>query len=1427
MFITTRGAWVVWALWALVGCAGPLELIEAPSIDHRPRSPYAQEIAADAPVGHFRLDGAEDGALEIELDGAWRFDGRTSRELVAPAFGGEAWTVELWARRIEGGTLIAMSGARDPVALALECGAAGVAIEIHGEVVLTGVQCPSGDVWRHLAVAWEGGAGRLSLTEGGVEVWGGEVARGGLEGGGRIVLGQRLGCGGGCLERGLTGELDEVALYDAAVPASRLLSHALVARGLRPATPAVGDQPLRVQLQSARSDLVRASAFSPEGELLALGSSGGVIEVRDTNTGRLVQALDLHTGEIVAVAFSPDGRRLMSASSDRTFKIWDVDTGALLHDLKHHTEPIKAMAVSPDGLWVATISEGTTVSIWDAAQGRLHQHLRLNASPRFVAFAPQSPARLLVHDGGRGVYLIDAESRALISGWPFQGGQLVAAAFSPDGQRLALASDDWIARVVRLDNGEVVQTLAAEAPEETADTMLLSLIADWSIAFSPDGALLAFAGSSPRAWIWQTDTGALHRRIDGPDALTALAFSPSSPPRIALSWRDGNADIHDLAVISEAAPVAMKVGSDVKPGALTFSPDGASIFSPADDLAGQLNDARSGAPLHTFDALAFSFRGEARFSPDGHHLVTTGGGVRLWDADVGRMTRLLDDTNALFASAAFSPDSRQIAFATPERPIQIAATADGHLQRALPDSSAVVPSFAFSADGQRLSALISARASVLTLSLGPVKVWSTETGDLIHTLEITASSREHITFSPDGERVAAISGAAVEVWSTASGQKLAALAVDGAQAEQLSFTPNGRALAVVVAGEVRLWDMSAPEASVRLSMGAAKIQKVVFNGDGSTLATISAEGLRGGGQVTLWDVGLGQQTTALSVGLGAVEDVAFAPNGYHLATIGGDRRVQLWDIFGAHLRTFEAREPIVALAFSPEGFRLATSTSTSLVHLFNLATDTQVSLLAQGDRWLIYTPDGFFDASPTGSTLAAMAQGRRAFGVDQLALTRNRPDVIIDRLGTPTLYDGDHAASLRRLQAHYLARARQRLRKADIDDRVARVSGLDFPTVRILSAGPGGQIGQFQMTLDLRDQRGLDSYQVYVNDVPLYREPRKIKGDRARIEEAFELSGGTNKVEVAAVNVRGVESPRSLTLAERAQAPRGALIFIGFGVSDYLHDDQINDLQYAHQDVLDLAEGFRAASASFDSVQLHTFTNAQVTPEAIERARGLLASASIHDTLVLFVAGHGVRDTDEDHTYYYLTHGARLDDLPGTAVRFEAIEALLYDSRPRKKLFLMDTCQSGEVDTSLDAPLAASTSGARGLKARAVPLKARTAKAFGAAVQAPLPDRWLGRDRLIYADLARRSGAIVFSSSRGLEYSLEGPQFENGAFTEELLNALHTPRADRDGDGSLSVDELRSYVSEAVPRITGDQQHPTVDRDNLALKFGFPIIARP
>ncbi len=483
--------------------------------------------------------------------------------------------------------------------------------------------------------------------------------------------------------------------------------------------------------------------------------------------------------------------------------------------------------------------------------------------------------------------------------------------------------------------------------------------------------------------------------------------------------------------------------------------------------------------------------------------------------------------------------------------------------------------------------------------------------------------------------------------------------------------------------------------------------------------------------------------------------------------------------------------------------------------LYNLDTQEYVTLLLGLDgEWIFYSEDGKFGGSKHAGRMVSVFDGARAYGIEQFGIAWNRPDVLLERMG---LGGQD-------LREHYSKRAERRLSKAGIT--AADTSGkLSPPTAAITSFVHEGKFASVGFQL-AANQTSLSTYQIYVNDVPLFGpEGKRSSGDAFKGRERVELVSGNNKIEVSCRDARGQESLRALEQVLYPETVVGDLYFLGFGASKYA--DSTLDLQYAHKDAKDLQALFQSldedqTAGGFKAVHTRVLTNQEVTKAALEQSADFLADAHVDDTVVLFIAGHGVHTDDQNSSYYYLTHDTDLNDIEGTAAPFSIIESLLHAIAPRRKLFLMDTCESGEIDPDQEASYAAQV-GSRGLMARTAQRGIQVLGKPGANSEPRAPRKWLwNRDRFIYNDLLRRSGAIVFSSSRGGEYSYESDAIENGYFTEALLAAFGEGAADENNDAWITSLELQHYVSADVSQQTASAQNPTVDRDNLDVVLRFP-----
>ena len=311
-------------------------------------------------------------------------------------------------------------------------------------------------------------------------------------------------------------------------------------------------------------------------------------------------------------------------------------------------------------------------------------------------------------------------------------------------------------------------------------------------------------------------------------------------------------------------------------------------------------------------------------------------------------------------------------------------------------------------------------------------------------------------------------------------------------------------------------------------------------------------------------------------------------------------------------------------------------------HTFTLATD--------GDDWLLSTEDGYFDGSRNAGAMLAAGRDLEVFRIDQLAVRNNRPDIILERLDR--LPAGERDAI-----AYYRGRYLHRLAALGLDETALGDGLVGAPHAAITRADVDGD--HAIVGIDLTATRGeLLAYDLYVNGVAVHGgDGERASGTHLATEVTIPLAAGDNRMELGALGSTGVELLRPTRVVRRTQAAtRRELYFVGFGVSVY--KNATYNLVYPSKDVADLADVLQAAPG-FDAVHVETYPDAKATVGAFATAKQLLAHAGVDDTVVVFVAGHGLHAQDASADYYFATYEVDIDDLAHTAAPFEVIEGLL------------------------------------------------------------------------------------------------------------------------------------------------------------------------
>ncbi len=130
-------------------------------------------------------------------------------------------------------------------------------------------------------------------------------------------------------------------------------------------------------------------AFSPNSQLLAIGSGDSTIRLWNPAAGHPPLILSGHRGGVCDVAFSPNGQMLASGSADNTIKLWKPATGDCLRTLSAHTNSVHSLAFSPNSQMLASGSWDGTIRLWNPATGDCLRTLSDDMPHIFeVAFSP-------------------------------------------------------------------------------------------------------------------------------------------------------------------------------------------------------------------------------------------------------------------------------------------------------------------------------------------------------------------------------------------------------------------------------------------------------------------------------------------------------------------------------------------------------------------------------------------------------------------------------------------------------------------------------------------------------------------------------------------------------------------------------------------------------------------------------------------------------------------------------------------------------------------------------------------------------------------------------------------------------------------------------------------------------------------------------
>ncbi|WP_155810428.1 caspase family protein [Polaribacter sp. Hel_I_88] len=249
--------------------------------------------------------------------------------------------------------------------------------------------------------------------------------------------------------------------------------------------------------------------------------------------------------------------------------------------------------------------------------------------------------------------------------------------------------------------------------------------------------------------------------------------------------------------------------------------------------------------------------------------------------------------------------------------------------------------------------------------------------------------------------------------------------------------------------------------------------------------------------------------------------------------------------------------------------------------------------------------------------------------------------------------------------------------------------------------------------------------------------------------------------------------------------------------------DSFNYSAFSSDEILSKSTPF-----SFNKTFVKKITNSEATKENIEvQIADFLKNTKEEDQVILFIAGHGV--LDKDNNYYYAPYNMDFNDVTKNGVAFNTIINGLSNSKASQKLLLMDTCHAGntlDIDENSENKTIVSEAGKRGT----VTTSNKKAPKFKVSDIVST----------LFDDFLSKSGITILSASSGADVAYENKELSNGAFTSAYLKILKSKMSNysiNKEDVKKTIPLTEDFIAEVLKEVmllTNGKQVPDIREIN-------------
>lgn len=1118
-------------------------------------------------------------------------------------------------------------------------------------------------------------------------------------------------------------------------------------------------QGLELTLPIGHTDIIRAIQYSPDGELIATGSSDNTIKLWKAKTGELLLTLNGHVGPINSLLFTRDGAQLLSTSNDKTARLWNAKTGECIYILVGHKGYVNSGWFSPDEKTILTSGNDATAIQWDKLTGERLYTLRSQQGEIHEALW-SADGQYLFTTGGYWFYSVHCWKLpriTLIKDLSLSGGQLTS---SLDNQSLIILNDRQVTWI--------------SVPNLTKIRGIGFNVNNFYDHNDKTG-LIAYMGDNKKINIYDLNSGDLIREIrtdsiqvvdllfhpDGKSILVASLLTLDQEP-----WYKSRIDIYNTGT---GEHLGTYISANMIFEEFAFNPKSLELaVSPAGKSFAYVLDVKNKRIKHSLTGTAERIT-TADFSESTNTFltVTSDSISKIWDYINGKISCILKSKEGAISSAFFNPSGTTLMTTDLSNSIKLWNLDNLTLNKRFTDPNYYDYYFArFCPDNKNIFALTTGENAI---------IWNIE-NELYHS-EIGRFSnnmlRSNQLFSPDGNYLLNCTGYAVKIISIKDCQVIKMLGgLHHGDVTSAVYSPDGNWIATGSEDKtVMLWNANNYSFYKNLYDHSKEIIAVQFSPQSNLLITTSMDNT-----AKVWDVRTGFLKFTLEGSTIWNTFPSFTPDQRFIYASDNNNRIKVWETGkGRLVHVFTGHtDNIVWLYFEKDRDLLISAGYDSKIQFWDLTSHEHAGTLVSFDStdWVFVAPSGRFDGSQRAIQKLYFTRGNEVLPLE----------LFFEKYYLPGIYSDIISGSAR------------------IEDLISgNIATLaPPPKIRLINPMNGFLSEEDEIAIDfLVDGQGtsIDEIRIYQNNKLISEQRKGVELANSQIHYNLKLIPDTNIIRIIAINRERTESiPLETIIVYQAPKPKIDLYLLAVGINEYSNPRY--DLAFAQNDAEEFIQGMQNIAANiFDNIYITSLFNSSVTRENINKSfKDIRIQAKEIDVFIFYYSGHGVMNEPGDtvvEDFYFVLHdvermyGAN-HHLAERGISAQELKELCKNVKAQKQLIIVDACQTGGL-----------------LEAFAL-------------------NRGSSEEKALY-QLARTAGIFILASSSKEQTAKEISDIRHGLFTYTLLEGLRCNQQLITNEGLIFIKPLELFIDRKMVEYTKKFNTSPQRPMSWTFKNDFPI----